>query len=461
MDAVVEATKKENLREQRAKEELAEVNKREESALNKKRKILDEIKEVEKEIEKVESKESYCKERLHFALQRHDENSNMKCFLENNKVDVDSMEHTVKQHREKTKTVVDSIANMQRVIESKEKLILAAEKREMVARDTMARIQEKLRAVERAGSSIKMNYTPLSEKQYVEKVELVKENITRAIMKRKKFEKEADAMEKDIVEREKKIAMFKKRNAELKQTTNELKGCYASILSDTECTHWQDDITACRPCYQPTSSFLLPRKKIDRTNGPLDCGLFLNPCWTGFLDHQHLGRRMAAFLDNKNSSVPVPRATADMARVRKKRNDDKIQDLRKALKINEDDVKELDQLAMVHSALHEAETVEENNGSVIRDRQNSIPRYLDTSIPRYLDTSIPRRIGTGRVKPLSRSFSESRIDQWRSRRQSSAFVGASRINSSIPSGQRSLGQREITSSGVNRARQVDVAEVID
>lgn len=31
-------------------------------------------------------------------------------------------------------------------------------------------------------------------------------------------------MEKDIVEREKKIAMFKKRNAELKQTTNELKG---------------------------------------------------------------------------------------------------------------------------------------------------------------------------------------------------------------------------------------------
>ena len=134
-----------------------------------------------------------------------------------------------------------------------------------------------------------------------------------------------------------------------------------------------------------------------------------------------------------------------MARVRNKRNDDKIQDLRKALKINEDDVKKVDQLARVHSALHEAETVEENNGSVIRDRQNSIPR----------------RIGTGRVKPLSRSFSESRMDQWRSRRQSSAFVGASRINSSIPSGQRSLGQREITSSGVNRAQQVDVAEVID
>lgn len=224
MDAVVEATKNENLREERVKEELAEVNKREEGALSKKRKILDEIKEVEKEIEKVETKESYCKERLHFALQRYDENSKMKHFLENNKVDVDAMEHTVKQLREKAKKVVDSIANMQRIIESKEKLILAAEKREMVARDTMARIQEKLRAVERAGTSIKMNYTPMSEKQYVEKVEHLKENITRAIVKRKKFEKKADAMEKDIVELEKKIATFKKRNAELKQTTNELKG---------------------------------------------------------------------------------------------------------------------------------------------------------------------------------------------------------------------------------------------
>lgn len=50
------------------KEELVEVNKREEGVLSKKRKIFDEIKEVEKEIEKVEIKESYCKERLYFVL---------------------------------------------------------------------------------------------------------------------------------------------------------------------------------------------------------------------------------------------------------------------------------------------------------------------------------------------------------------------------------------------------------
>lgn len=159
---------------------------------------------------------------------------------------------------------------------------------------------------------------------------------------------------------------------------------------------------------------------------------------------------MAAFLNNKNSSAP--RATADMARVRNKflpsifeeKNDDKIQDFRKALKINEDDVDEVDQFAMVHSALHEAETVEENKGSVMRDSHK-----------------IPRRIGTARIKPLTRSFSDSRMDPWRPRRQTSAFVGASRINSGIPTGQRSFGQRKITSPGVNRARQVDVAEVID
>lgn len=224
MDAIAEATKTEALREKRAKEATAEVNAREERALNKKRKILDEIKEVEKEIEKVETKESYCKERMYFAQQRYDENSKMKRFLENNKVDVDSMEHTLKQYREKTKSVVDSIANMQKVIVAKEKLILAEEKREIVARGNMARIQEKLRAVERAGTSITMNYIPMNEKQYLDKVELLGENITRAIVKRKKFEKKADALEKDIVELEKKIGMLKKRNAELKQTANELKG---------------------------------------------------------------------------------------------------------------------------------------------------------------------------------------------------------------------------------------------
>lgn len=68
MDVVVEVIKKENLREEWVKEELVEVNKREEGVLSKKRKIFDEIKEVEKEIEKVEIKESYCKERLYFVL---------------------------------------------------------------------------------------------------------------------------------------------------------------------------------------------------------------------------------------------------------------------------------------------------------------------------------------------------------------------------------------------------------
>lgn len=158
--------------------------------------------------------------------------------------------------------------------------------------------------------------------------------------------------------------------------------------------------------------------------------------------------QMAAFLNNKNN----PRAPADMARVRNKflpsifeeKNDDKIQDFRKALKINEDEEEEVDPLAIVHSALHEAETAEESKTSTIRDQQNA-----------------SRRTATARLKPLTRSFSESRMDHWRSKRQGSAFVGGSRINSGIPSGTRSFGQRKITSPGVNRARQVEVEEVID
>lgn len=224
MDAISQSTREEAMREKRAKDAIAEVNSREERALNKKRKILDQIKEMEKEIEKAEIKESYCKERIYFANQRYDENSKMKSFLEKNKVDVGSMEHTVEQYREKTKTTVDNITKMQKAILAKEKEIVAGEKRVMVARDNIARFQEKLRAVERAGSSVIMNYSPMTEKQYLEKAELLRERIANAVVKRRKSERKADALEKDIVELEKKIALFKRRNSELQQTTNELRG---------------------------------------------------------------------------------------------------------------------------------------------------------------------------------------------------------------------------------------------
>ena len=57
-----------------------------------------------------------------------------------------------------------------------------------------------------------------------EKLEEMKEKIAKAVVRRKKAEKKADALEKDIVEKEKQIAVVKKRNAELTQTTNELRG---------------------------------------------------------------------------------------------------------------------------------------------------------------------------------------------------------------------------------------------
>lgn len=164
--------------------------------------------------------------------------------------------------------------------------------------------------------------------------------------------------------------------------------------------------------------------------------------------------QMAAVNSSNNKNSSAPRVSADMARARNKflpsifeeKNDDKIQDFRKALKITEDDEEE-ETNNLVRSAIHEEESADENKASMAMLK----------------DPSVPRRAGTAaaRLKPLVRSFSESRMDQWRSKRQGSAFVGGSR-NSSIASGQRSfgIGHRKITSPGVNRAR-VEVAEVID
>ncbi|XP_015751823.1 PREDICTED: coiled-coil domain-containing protein 112-like [Acropora digitifera] len=224
MRAITESTQAEMAREKRAKDAIAEVYLREEKTLAKRRTILDLIAKVESDIEKVEIKEGMYKERLYFANQRLAENAYRKDFLEKNKVDVAPMELALKEYSEKTKAKLDELAKMQKIIETKEKEILASEKREMIAKDHIMRIEEKHRTIQRAGKRFTKNYTPLTEEEFLEKLEDVKEKIAKEVARRKKAEKTADALEKEILELEKQITLKKKRNLELRQTTNELKG---------------------------------------------------------------------------------------------------------------------------------------------------------------------------------------------------------------------------------------------
>ena len=126
------------------------------------------------------------------------------------------------------------------------------------------------------------------------------------------------------------------------------------------------------------------------------------------------------------------------------KQDEKIQDFRKALKITEDEEENVD--LEVRTGMHEGEGADEKN---LREQQGT-----------------RSRASTGKFKALVRSLSELRMDNtssWRSRRQGSAFVGGNRIKSGIPSGNRAFGygQRKITSPGVNRARAIDVPDVVD
>ena len=224
MDAIISSTKQEAMREKRAKEAITQENARERAALNRKRALLDQIQKVEKDIEKIEAKESYAKERMYFAHHRFDENTKMKRFLETNKVDVGALEVTMEQYREKKRQTVQNIARIHKSIHTMEKLILAEEKREMVARDSIARLREKLNSMERSRNSVVTNYSPLSNKEYQEKLDSLCAMIAQATEKRRRMERKADVLEKNILELEKNIAYTKKRNEELKQTTKELRG---------------------------------------------------------------------------------------------------------------------------------------------------------------------------------------------------------------------------------------------
>ena len=160
---------------------------------------------------------------------------------------------------------------------------------------------------------------------------------------------------------------------------------------------------------------------------------------------------MAALLNSSKSSgsSAAPRG-ADMARSRNKflpsifeeKQDDKIQDFRKALQISEDEEDEVE--LAVRSSIHDGQGVDE----IVLQEQLG-PRC---------------RTGNIKRKTLVRSFSDNRMEHnnpWRSKRQNSAFVGGSRLNSSLLAGNRSFGQRKITSPGVNRGRAMDMPEVID
>lgn len=124
------------------------------------------------------------------------------------------------------------------------------------------------------------------------------------------------------------------------------------------------------------------------------------------------------------------------------KQDEKILDFRKALKISEDDEDDVE--VAVRSSIYDGQGVDE----IVLQEQLG-PRC---------------RTGNIKRKTLVRSFSDNRMEHnhpWRSKRQNSAFVGGNRLNSSLLAGNRSFGQRKITSPGVNGGRAMDMPEVID
>lgn len=67
------------------------------------------------------------------------------------------------------------------VVEMKEKEIYVSEKCEMIVKDCIVMIEEKLRVIERVGNKFKKNYILLIEIEYLEKLDEVKEKIVKEV----------------------------------------------------------------------------------------------------------------------------------------------------------------------------------------------------------------------------------------------------------------------------------------
>lgn len=67
------------------------------------------------------------------------------------------------------------------VVEMKEKEIYVSEKCEMIVKDCIVMIEEKLRVIERVGNKFIKNYILLIEIEYLEKLDEVKEKIVKEV----------------------------------------------------------------------------------------------------------------------------------------------------------------------------------------------------------------------------------------------------------------------------------------
>ena len=225
MAAVCAEIKRAKEKEQENREELDWARIREREATSKRIFLTEKIEKAENRLSKLENRIGYIKEKHAMVERRNEENVYFISHYSKNRPNLQEVEEKLEAAKEQCTENTRKFRLTQKKVEILNAKVDAAEERQNLAKDAIARAQEKLRARKNISKSVYLNWTPKPDKVLEAQVNDLRAKLHDTITKAVRYEKKAHSLDKKISEFELSILRLKRRKIELEQSKHELSGC--------------------------------------------------------------------------------------------------------------------------------------------------------------------------------------------------------------------------------------------
>ena len=225
MEAIGIEIKKAKEKEIEFKEELDWAKQRHREASSKRIFLMDKIEKAENKLNKLESKIGYVKEKYGIVERRLEENERLINIYSKNRPNLQEAEEKLEIAKEQWVENTKKFRKAQKQVEILTAKVDEAENRYNLARDAIARTEEKIRTRQSISKSVYMNWTPKPDKVLEAKVNNLRATLMEKLTKAQRFEKKAHSLDKKVGDIELSILKLKRRKIEVEHSKHELSGC--------------------------------------------------------------------------------------------------------------------------------------------------------------------------------------------------------------------------------------------
>lgn len=197
---------------------------RERAAVDQQHGIRDRMEALDRNIDKVETKIEWMKERLFVAVRRNEENLKMVESLEGNRIVVPSFDERMEDVTERMAMIAENIANTNRKIDVMKTKVEAAEKRYLKARMKKDHLEEIKRSIEQTRHIESCNYKHKTDDEYLEEIKELKYRLSEAVRRFQVKEARQAELERKETEIDANIQHTKNKTLSVQQAIREMQG---------------------------------------------------------------------------------------------------------------------------------------------------------------------------------------------------------------------------------------------